>query len=89
MAGVRRRARHGAGQHPGLDLHHVPFPLARRLHAGSGNVAGNPDGSTTGNGSVPVTAKSGAAIRCDAGTTDSAPVTERSRTDVPTSATTW
>ncbi|MFI2615658.1 hypothetical protein [Streptomyces sp. NPDC018584] len=56
---------------------------------GSGNVASNPDGSTAGSGSAPVTAKSGAAIRCDASTTDSAPVADRSRTDVPASATTW
>ncbi|AKN72097.1 hypothetical protein QR97_22030 [Streptomyces sp. PBH53] len=31
IAGARRRARCGAERQPGLDLHHVPFPLAGRL----------------------------------------------------------
>ncbi|MBP2055327.1 hypothetical protein J2Z21_008341 [Streptomyces griseochromogenes] len=56
--------------------------------ADSGSVWSGPNGSISGDGSAPVTAKSGAAIKKGASTTDSAPPADRSRTAVPASATT-
>ncbi len=68
----------------------MTWPSHRRAAAstGSGSESKSPNGSSAGSGSVPMTAKPGAAIRWEANTTDSMACEDRSRTAVPTSATT-
>lgn len=64
-------ARQSGRRQPGLDLHQVPSHSRAASATGLGNVASSPDGSYAGNGSVPVTVQSGAAVRREASTTES------------------
>ena len=51
-----------------------------------GRPSSSPKGTIFGNGSPPITAKPGAAIKYEASTTCSGPASGRSRTDMPASA---